>query len=161
MPVADATIGQLIGHVARGTTNSPYISLTRSFGVARNYALLCRTPYVYHKKGFVYVVELDKRSEIELRDPVKEIGRLLNKPYDEPSYHHDGSQNFLLGVSNPVSHGRDLSQPISQPPPGEGTPRPANLHPHFETIVRSLRDAEILALRAVPRKFILDRFEVN
>ena len=161
MPVAEASSDLMIGHVARGTTNSPYISLTRSFGVAKSYAVVNRKPHVSRKQGFVYILEFDKRSGVELLDPVKQMARLLGNPYDDPSYHHDGDQSFLLGVADPARHWADRTRRIAQPPPGQGTPRPANLHHHFETLVRSLRDSEILAVRAVPKKYVIDCVEVN
>jgi hypothetical protein len=160
MPVAEATSDLMIAHVARGTTRSPYISLTRSFGVAKSYALVNRMPHMRQKKGLVYMIELDKRSDVELLDPVKQMARLLGNPCDDPSYHHDGHQGFLLGVADPVRHWVERSREIAQPPPAEGTPRPANLHPHFEAMVRSLRDSEILAVRAIPKKFVIDCVEV-
>jgi hypothetical protein len=161
MPSAETTSDLLIGHVARGTTNSPYVSLTRSFGVARSYALANRKPHVLQKQGLVYVLELDKRSGVELFDPVKQMARLLGSPYDDPSYHHDGAPNFILGVADPARNWVARKRYIDQPPPGLGTPRPANLHHHFETLIRSLRDAEILAVRAIPKKYVMDCVEVN
>lgn len=161
MPMADATDEQMIGHIARGTTNSPFVSLTRSYGVAKGYALACRKAHTLNKIGFIYVLEIDKRSMIELLDPVKQVGRVLGNPYAEPSYHHDGAQGFLLGVADPLRHWDEKTRQIDHPPPGEGTPRPANLHKHFETLVRSLRDAEILAVRAIPKKHVVDRVEVR
>ena len=65
MVVGDATSEQMIGHIAQGTTNSPFISLTRSYGVARGYALASRKAHSLNK-GFVYVLEIDKKSAIEL-----------------------------------------------------------------------------------------------
>jgi hypothetical protein len=161
MAVSDTTREQLIGHVALGTTNSPFVSLTRSFGVAKGYALLNRKPYSTPKRGFVYVLELDKRSKIELIDPIKAVSRWLGSPYDDPSYHHDGRQDFILGVADPIRNRVEKDRRIDQPPPGQGTPRTAHLHKHFETLVRSLRDSEILAVRAIPRKYVVDRLEVS
>ena len=161
MVVGDATSEQLVGHIARGTTNSPFISLTRSYGVARGYAMACRKIHMVNKRGFVYVLEIDKKSAIELLDPVKKVSRLLGDPYAEPSYHHDGAQGFILGVADPIRHWEEKDRRIDQPPASDGTSRPANLHRHFETLIRSLRDAEILAVRAIPGKYIVDRLDVN
>ena len=47
-----------------------------------------------------------------------------------------------------------------QPPSSEGTPRTPNLTIELETLVRALRDAEILAHGNIPPAAVKSRFEV-
>ena len=47
-----------------------------------------------------------------------------------------------------------------QPPASEGTPRSPNLTIELETLVRALRDAEILAHGNIPVTCVKNRFEV-
>ncbi|MDG4603388.1 MAG: hypothetical protein P9C48_09030 [Defluviicoccus sp.] len=42
----------------------------------------------------------------------------------------------------------------------QGTPRAPNLSPELETLVRALRDAEILAVGNVPASCVRSRYEV-
>jgi hypothetical protein len=51
-----------------------------------------------------------------------------------------------------------LTTPIVQPPPRRGTQRPANLSIELETLVRSLRDAEILAVGNIPASCVRNRY---
>ena len=153
---ASPSVDLLMSHVAHGATNSPYISLTKSFAVAKRYAT--DGP---HKQGWVYSIQIDEASNIELLDPLKETARCLAPPLSEPSYHHDGAPDFILGVADPRHHWQELTRRIDLPPPGYGTPRPAHLHHHFEVMVRALRDAELLAITAIPAKLVIDRQELS
>ena len=53
-----------------------------------------------------------------------------------------------------------LEQHTLQPPASEGTPRPPNLTIELETLVRALRDAEILAHGIIPATCVKNSFEV-
>ena len=119
----------LINHIATGTVNSPYISLTRSYAVAWDYAVRggLERPTA-DKPGYVYEIEVDipLPSGLELLDPVKEVARSLPTPIDVDSeggylfYQHNGLPNFLLGVVSPedMSHFQVGRQPQ---PPGPGS----------------------------------------
>jgi hypothetical protein len=54
---------------------------------------------------------------------------------------------------------RHLIAPCRQPPPASGTSRPPILKPELEleTLVRSLRDAEILAVGNIPAACVRNR----
>ena len=168
-PEAAPTIEALVDHIATGTVNSPYISLTRSYAVAWNYAvrgaLDIRT---LDKRGYVYEVEIDipLPSGLKPLDPVKEVAMSLPNPIDVdseggyPFYQHNGLPTFLLGVVSPesMSHFQVGRQPQ---PPGPGLPCPPNLTPQLEALVNALRDAEILFHRYIPPSCIKNRFEVK
>ncbi len=159
-------INQLRLHIARGTVASPYISLTRSYGIAWNYAVFAGTTVAVAtvaNPGYVYEIEIDKPAPagVVLFDPIKEVADEVPKPLDPgPPYQHDGDPDFLLGVINPASMPAFLSTPYRQPPPGGGVVRPPNLSMDLETLVRALRDAEILAVGSIPTPCIRRRIDV-
>jgi len=92
-------------------------------------------------------------------DPVIEVSAHLN-PLASPSYHHDGDMNFLLGVVNPNRMAAFLKNPILTPMGSTPTLRPANLSIELETIVRALRDAEVLIFGAIPNSRVVLRHDV-
>ena len=53
-----------------------------------------------------------------------------------------------------------LTQHAMQPPSSEGTPRSPNLTIELETLVRVLRDAEILAHGIIPATCVKNSFNV-
>lgn len=117
-------------HVARATVRSPYVSLTRSCGVARHYALYFgRDQPTADQPAYVYEVEINNPppAGLELLDPVKEVAREAQSPLDLLSYHHDGSPEFLLGGGRPAKDGRVPGGALSSTGAGEGyqeTPQP-------------------------------------
>ena len=162
-PQAQRTIDHIIDHISKGTVTSPYISLTRSYGVACHYAaFLGRARATEQTPGYVYRVEFEDTlpSDLELIDPVKRIAEKAPGPLDDPSYQHDGSPDFLLGVSSPLKMKKYLDAPYLKPPPGGGVPRPPHLSEQLETLIFALRDAEILVYGTIPPQAISDRFLV-
>ena len=77
-----------------------------------------------------------------------------------PPYQHDGLPDFLLGIVDPGNMGHFLAQHAKQPPSSEGTPRSPNLTIELETLVRALRDAEILAHGIIPAICVKNNFDV-
>ena len=151
-------------HIARSTVNSPFISLTRSYGVAWHYAMLSseRIPTL-RDPAYVHEIEIQEPlpSGLHLLDPVKEVAQMLPSPISlGPPYQHDGLPDFLLGVVDPGRMENFLTQYAKQPPSSEGTPRPANLTIELETLVRALRDAEILAHGIIPATCVKNSFDV-
>ena len=71
-----------------------------------------------------------------------------------------GVPDFLIGVLNPGSMGHFLNQLAMQPPTSEGTPRTPNLTIELETLVRALRDAEILVHGIIPAACVKNSFDV-
>jgi hypothetical protein len=74
-------------------------------------------------------------------------------------YQHDGEPDFLIGVVNPSKYRTTLTKLVKTPMRG-ATPRPARLSEELETIVRALRDAELLAVGAIPTTCIVNRHNV-
>jgi len=111
--------------------------------------------------GYVYEIELADPlpAALKILDPVQEIARVLNAPLADPTYHHDGDQSFVLGVIDPASNNHLRSASIRTPLPG-ATPRSANLSEQLETLLRVLRDAEILAVGNIPMTCVVNRHDV-
>lgn len=164
-PHTSATPERLMHHISRGTGNSPFISLTRSYAVARHYAVLSSArPPTPNDPAYVYEIEIlaPLPTGLQLRDPVKEVAKILpDLPSQGPPYQHDGLPTFLLGVVDPENMMQFLEQHAPQPPSSEGTPRPPNLSLELETLVRSLRDAEILALGIIPATCVRNCFRIS
>jgi hypothetical protein len=162
-PGAAPNITRLMSHIRLGTTTSPYISLTRSFGVARDYARAGTTGTADPSNpGYVYEIELADPlpTGLQILDPIQEIAHALDSPLTTPTYHHDGDQSFVLGVIDPINNPHLLAAPIYTPLTG-ATSRSANLSEHLETLLRVLRDAEILAVGNIPAVCVVDRHEVS
>lgn len=107
--------------------------------------------------GYVYELEIDTPDVCTLVDPIKEVVNNLPEPYDDFSYQHDGEQDFLKGVVE----GQISSCQVIFPPGANPTPRQPNLTEQLETLVRALRDAEILVLGNVPASSVRNRYEVS
>ena len=151
-------------HIARSTVNSPFISLTCSYGVAWRYPMVSseRVP-TPEDPAYVHEIEIQEPllTGLRLLDPVKEVAQTLpSPPSSGPPYQHDGLPDFLLGVVDPGRMERFLRQYAMQPPSSEGTPRPPNLTIELETLVRALRDAEILAHGSIPATYVKNSFDV-
>jgi hypothetical protein len=150
----------VLNHIATGTVGSPYISLTRSYSVARGYALVGPSGFATAAKpGFIYVIDISTDKTIKMLDPIKAIARGLPKPWAEP-YHHDGDQRFLLGVIDPVAMRTHLKRQCFVPSGSGATPKTPTLSLELAALTRALRDAEILIQGAIPHAYIVQRYEV-
>jgi hypothetical protein len=164
-PGASFTSDALINHIACATITSPFVSLTKSYGVAKDYALnASRIAPDSKNPAYVYKIEIDdalKYPSMTLIDPIKAVAQNLPDPCDKIMYQHDGVPRFLLGVIDPKGpNATHLTTLVEQPPGGAGTPRAANLTPQLEALIRALRDAEILACGTVPKQCIIERFDI-
>jgi len=155
-------VSRLVQHIARGTTISPFVSLTRSYGIPCGYALSGDELPTAAQPAYVYRIEIETQDghETKLLDPVTEIARHLQSPYEWKSYHHDGESSFLLGVVDPDRHAAELRRETRFPPGDRPTPRAPQLHAELEALVRALRDAEVLAVKGIPKPQVLQRWEV-
>jgi len=160
LPGAARNTATLKSHVIHGTLRSPYISLTKSFGVAADYARMGRAVPNASMKAYVYVIHLPKSagSGVHLLDPLVEILSSHKDPL-KSDYHHDGVQDFLLSIVKPSSFPINPAHYL-QPPPAGGTLRAPNLTDDLQTMVRALRDSEILAVGTIPASCVVDRIEI-
>jgi hypothetical protein len=114
--------------------------------------------------GPAYVFEVDIPAPIpagiRLIDPVKEIAATLPSPVTALSYFHDGDKDFILGVASLTLMATHLKAPIRQPPGSGGASRSALLTLELETLIRALRDAEVLVLGTVPAALVTGRHAI-
>lgn len=145
LPGQAPSAGRLMHHIARGSTDSPYISFSRSFAVARAYALVGTKGYAsVSSPGFVHEIEIEDDRLVRVLDPVQEIAAMLPAAWIEPNYQHDGDQSFLLGIVDPTNMADARQQQCLFPPGSQATPRSPTLSIQLESLVRALRDAEVL-----------------
>jgi len=133
-------------HIARGAVTSPFISLTRSYGVAEDYARnRSRTAPTRTNPAHVYEIDIPDPppAGVLIIDPLYVVAAQHQNPLASISYHHDGNQDFLVGVVNP-SMGRPTK--VRFPPNMTGAPRSPNLTIELETMAYVLRDAELLVV---------------
>jgi len=161
-PTGGRDLAALIGHIRAGTTFSAFISLTRSYGVAFDYAMAGRKRATKTKPAYVYEIKISNPlpAGLVVIDPVNHIASEFSDPINNRSYQHDGDQNFLLGIINPTAMRVHLKRQCRQPEPAQGVRRPPNLSHELETLVRALRDAELLAVASIPSTCVTNRFEI-
>lgn len=163
-PGMEPTTSRLMLHIARNTVNSPFISMTRSYGVAWHYAMSSSTRIpTPSDPAYVHEIEIQEPLPpgLHLLDPVKEVANMLPDPTSPgPPYQHDGLPDFLIGIVDPGNMGHFLRQSSLQLPRSEGTQRSPNLTIELETLVRALRDSEILAHGAIPATCVRNSFDV-
>ena len=82
-PEVAPTTARLIQHISRGTNNSPFISLSISYAIARDYAILS-SPEIPTQSKPAYVYEIEFQDPLpyglEVLDPVKEVAQILPSP---------------------------------------------------------------------------------
>jgi hypothetical protein len=136
-PAASYTVNVAMQHIARATTNSPCISLSRSYGVAEMYARDASRAFpTSANPDFVYEVDIPDPPPrgVTVVDPVIEVAAQNANPLISISYHHDGDMNFLLGVANPIGMSAHLTAPAKQPGGSGGAPRAPKLTIELETL---------------------------
>lgn len=88
-PGMDSTPTRLMHHIARGTTTTPYVSLTVSYPVAKNYAIFCgRAIATPTNPGVVYELETNDSlpAGLQIIDLVKAIANSLPAPLSSMPY---------------------------------------------------------------------------
>ena len=87
---------RVMQHISRGN-DSPYISLTRSYGVAYSYAV---AGAISSDPGFIYEVVIDDPipGTMQMLDPVKVVAASAPAPLASVPYQHDGLPEFLISV---------------------------------------------------------------
>jgi len=161
-PGSLSRISSLMSHITHGTTMSGYISLTKSYGVARAYAFAGRIPPSATSPGFVYEIEINDPppAGLTLVDPICEIGSANVNPGLRHTYHHDGDQSLLLGIADPIGMAHHLGQMTIDPPNSGRTPRHPTISIEMEAMVRALRDAEVLVAGNIPTICFVHRHDV-
>ena len=148
-PATNPDTKVLVEHIATGTANSPYVSLTRSYAVAWHYAVFSsKQEPGPDKSAYIYEIEIDDSLPhgLNLLDPAKEVVHILPQP--------------LRGIMN-LDYMEDLL--------GGETPQPPNPEEGFSpdverqliALVFAERDAEVLAHGYIPPFCVKHRFEVE
>lgn len=150
---------RLLQHVGDSTQTSPFISLTRSFAVAFDYAQ--KGGRAFPSKAapaFVYEIEIDAAATCRILDPIVEIAKNLPDPLASASFHHDGDQNAVIGIVDSTQAGY-LTAAVRYPPP---QPPKVGVNVGIELIalLRALRDAEVVAVDHVPARCVVARHDV-
>ena len=84
-PEMEPTTTRLMDHIARSTVNSPFISLTCSYGVAWHYAMSSSTRAPTSREpAYVHEIEIQEPLPygLKLLDPIKEVAQTLTLPID-------------------------------------------------------------------------------
>jgi hypothetical protein len=119
MPASLYNIDTVMHHIARGATAiSPCISLSRSYGVAEDYAINGGTTFPSAANpAYVYEVDIPDPppTGMTVIDPIAAVAANNSNPLSSLSYHHDGDMAFLLGVVDPSSMGAHRAAPIRIP----------------------------------------------
>jgi len=150
-------------HICHGSHRSPCVSVTKSYGVAESYARTGLGPPSPGVPGYVYVLNIPNPAPFEaprVVDPVFVVASHNNNPLTSPSYHHNGNQQYLLGVVSPRLHPNFLYAPAPTRPGSAKSIGPPHLTPELQTMVWALRDAEALIVGSVPTTWIIDRLDV-
>ena len=160
-PGISPSVDRIIQHVAYAVTQSPYISLSRSYSVALHYALETGTSQpTANSPGYVYEIEInDGTPGVTLLDPVQTIAASAPGPFHNPGYQHDGHPTVLLGVASPLL-GFFLRYPIAMPGGGAAGTRMATVSHFIWGLIASLRDSEILVLGNIPRNCVIRRYGI-
>jgi len=156
----------MIDHIG-GNTDSPFISLTRSYGVAYDYAIdFSRAVPTAADPAYVVAIDIEyadaQGAGLAFMDPVVEIARYANDPLGPNSYHHDGEMDFILGVTNPSTMSHFRTKAALFPPGNTTPPTPARLTPELRAMIRALRDAEIIVHGGtIPGRYVTRIYDIH
>jgi hypothetical protein len=75
------------------------------------------------------------------------------------SHLHDGGQDLILGIADPVSHGGVLTTPPARPGSLSAVPHGPSVTPDLFALIFAIRDAEVL-FTFVPPGCVVRRFQV-
>ena len=145
-PEADPSTEALIHHIASGTHNSPYISLTRSYSIAWHYAVFnSKREPTKENPAYIYELEIDDSLPhgLNLIDPTRKIVHILPQP--------------LRGIMDLTYMINYLEGQATNP----NTDFSTNLELQLIALAFAQRDAEILIHGYIPPFCVKHRFEVQ
>jgi len=161
-PQLMATMDRLMNHIAQTTVTSPFVSLSRSYAIAHGYAMAGPGGIaVQDQPGYIDEIEIAEPLPLGLAllDLIRELAAVLPGPLDRMSYQHDGRAKVLLGMVLPKEFQHMLVS--TYPQPGGTSGSPVRVTQELVTLVRALRDAEILAVGNIPASCVLARSPVH
>lgn len=145
-PETTPTTEALIHHIASGTLNSPYVSLTRSYAVAWHYAVFnSKMEPSQENPAYIYELEIEDTLPhgLNILEPTKELVHILPQPLRgimDLTYLH----NYLEGKATN--------------PSGDFSP---NVELQLIALTFALRDAEVLVNGYIPPFCVKHRFNVE
>jgi hypothetical protein len=165
---APRNVNAIIRHIVNYSWPSPYSSFSASFAAAAAYAVAGpqgkATPA---QPGWVYEIDVALAIELGARfvDPAREIlqqNPYIGAPGTIPTF-HDGGQDLILGIADPVVHRKVLVTPPRQPGLSGHVrgPGPPIVHNELRAVIFALRDAEVLATTDVPPACITARYPID
>jgi hypothetical protein len=161
-PIAIPSAASAVRHITAFSHPSPYLSLSASFAVARQYALDGPNgPATLTAPGYVWQVDTAIGGNVvALTDPVALIASAVGPAAGLPRLptHHDGEQSLILGVAAPSLHLAELNC-VPHRPGTMAVPAGPMVTPEFQALVFALRDAEVLADR-IPAACVVHRHDV-
>jgi hypothetical protein len=112
--------------------------------------------------GHVYEIDTDYQilSGAKIIDPVHVIATQNGQSTTSPAYHHNGGPNYLLALIDPTSFAHLLNAPAPRPPKSAALPAAPSLTLDLLTLVRAIRDAEMLVLGNLPATFFVRRHDI-
>jgi hypothetical protein len=155
-------VDTIVNHIVLGTTVSPCVSLTKSYGVAEEYARRGGTAFPTRSNpAHVYEIAINHGDPEAngLVDPVCEISQAENDA-SVSSYHHNGDRTFLLSIVDPRRFFRYGSKSSPQPRNTTNPPIPHTSSLRLRALVYALRDAEIIFHGTIPARCIIYRHDV-
>ena len=146
-------VHDVVGHIAK-CADTPLISLTRSFGVARDYASnYALYPPTAKNPGMVYEIVIPHPAPVTIIDPVQAIASMQQSLLSFAKYHHDGDQSVVEYLLDPLRRATGPFPMSPQRPPAV-TSLPARVPLELKAIVYALRDAEILVEGKIDQSWI-------
>ena len=148
-PQNTPTTEALVAHIAKGTVNSPYISLTSSYAVAWHYAVFSskREP-TSGNPAYIYEIEIDDSLPhgLNLLNPVKEVVHILPQPL-QGVVDLEYMAHLLHGQTPQLSDSR-----------GDFSP---DIELQLIALTFAQRDAEVLVHGYIPPFCVKHRFEIE
>ena len=131
----------IITHITAHSWPSAWISVSLSFAVAAEYAT---------SGGSVYEIELDRVGHGDITDPLRSLIQLADSTL-RFLHQHDGHQDLIPGVCDPLRQSVLTSFPLRPgQPPSRKMPAP-NISRHLNALVFATRDSELLVSSIPPR----------
>ena len=145
----------MLNHISAFSNQSPYLSFSTSFAIAREYALNGPGGFATAvQPGYVYEVDLSTlSSRITLFDPVNYISSNSNGllPHE-----HNGGYELIAEVAQVAPVVINYTRPRAV---GGGVCHP-NISISLKALVNAIRDAEILVHGNVPHGAVVRRHDV-
>ena len=145
-PEANPSTEALIHHIASGTHNSPYISLTSSYAIAWHYAVFnSKMEPTKENPAYIYELEIDDSLPhgLNLIDPTKRLVHILPQPL-----------RGIMDLTYMINYlEEEATNPITDVSP--------NLELQLIAMTFALRDAEILIHGYIPPFCVKRRYEVE